>query len=71
VQARKNVILLWDSLDDVQMIDGFPYHHLLKIWFFNSGDEVMKEQFREQYDVLILHDGTLDYVNELLTTLIG
>jgi hydroxymethylpyrimidine pyrophosphatase-like HAD family hydrolase len=31
IQGRTNVILLGDSPNDVQMIDGFPYKNLLKI----------------------------------------
>ena len=33
IKNRKNVILLWDSLWDHHMVDGFAYEHLIKIGF--------------------------------------
>jgi hypothetical protein len=50
----------------VQMIDGFPYKNLLKIWFLNTNDEMTREIFEKLYDVLIFDDGNLDYVNQVI-----
>ena len=36
IENRKNVILLWDSLWDPLMIEGFQYENLLKIGFLNE-----------------------------------
>jgi cytosolic 5'-nucleotidase 3 len=80
IKDRKNIILLWDSPSDVDMAKWFEYDNLLKIWFFNktpptieqSGDEQQKvrekniEKFKSVYDVLILNDGDLSFVNEIL-----
>ncbi|MDR0283156.1 MAG: hypothetical protein LBI53_07960 [Candidatus Peribacteria bacterium] len=71
IQERKNVILLGDSPSDVQMIDGFEYNTLLKIGFLNTDDEQARERFMQLYDVLILQDGSLDYVNEILSEIVG
>jgi len=39
IKNRKNIILLGDSLGDVEMVKGFNYNHLLKIGFLNSNVE--------------------------------
>ena len=70
IHERKNVILLGDSPSDVQMIDGFAYDTLLKIGFLNTDDERTKEKFMQLYDVLILQDGSLEYVSEILNSIL-
>jgi len=67
---RKNIILLGDSLGDVRMVKGFPYENLIKIGFLNENIEESLESYKKNYDVVILNDGSFDYVNELLERLI-
>ena len=62
---RKNVILLGDSLGDIEMVEGFDYENILKIGFYNDSDEDLKA-FKKMYDVLILSNGNFDYVNDVL-----
>jgi len=66
---RKNVLLLGDSLEDVGMIKGFPYKSLIKIGFLNENVEENLKRYKENYDVIILNDEKMDYVNELLKRL--
>ena len=33
IKDRKNIILLWDSLWDHHMSDGFDYDNIINIWF--------------------------------------
>lgn len=66
VEDRKNVILLGDSLGDLGMIEGFNYDEIIKIGFFNFGDESDLEEYKEKFDVVITGDGNFDYVNELM-----
>jgi cytosolic 5'-nucleotidase 3 len=68
---KKNVILLGDSLGDVGMIEGFPYENLIKIGFLNKNIEENLEKYKESYDVIILDDGSISYVNELLKKIIN
>lgn len=67
---RKNVLLLGDSLGDIGIISGFPYENLIKIGFLNENVEENLKEYKENYDVVILNDGSFDYVNELLERLI-
>lgn len=63
---RKNVILLCDSLADLNMINGFQYSNLIKIGFFNYSDEENIEDFKKNFDVVITNDGSFEFINELL-----
>lgn len=67
---RKNVILLGDNIEDIGMIKGFPYKNLIKIGFLNENVEENFEKFKRNYDVIILNDSDMDYVNELLKKII-
>jgi hypothetical protein len=66
VAERKNVMLIGDSPDDVDMILGFEYENLLKIGFWNKPTPENEKVFRENYDVLIKNDGEMKKVNEIL-----
>lgn len=66
VKARKNIILLGDSLDDVGMVQGFDYDNLIKIGFLNDKIEENLEYYKKTFDVVILNDGSLNYINNLL-----
>ena len=66
VKNRKNVLLLGDSLGDVGMIEGFDYDNLLKIGFLNEKIDESLEKYKENFDVVILNDSDMDYVNDLL-----
>lgn len=70
IVERKNVLLLGDSPGDVHMADGFDYEHIIKIWFLNNDTPANRTLFLEKYDVVILNDGSLDYVNDLLKKII-
>tara|TARA_Y100000310_G_C20623956_1_gene784829 strand:- start:224 stop:1069 length:846 start_codon:yes stop_codon:yes gene_type:complete len=67
---RKNVLLLGDHIADVEMIKGFPYETTIKIGFLNSKIEKSLNDFKKNYDVVILKDGTMDYVNKLVKEII-
>jgi len=66
IKDRKNVIVLGDSLEDPKMIEGFDYDNLLKIGFLNENIEENLELYRQIYDVLILEDQNMDFVNNFL-----
>jgi len=70
VKNRKNVLLLGDSLNDVEMIKGFNYDNLIKMGFLNENIEENLELYKENYDVVILNDSSLDYINKLLREIV-
>jgi len=68
---KKNVLLLGDSLGDVGMVEGFPYENLIKIGFLNHDAKKNLDKYKEVYDVVILNDGSFDYINELIERIIN
>ncbi len=66
IKDRKNILLLGDSLGDAKMADGFDYEHILKIWFLNNDTPEHREKYSETFDLIILDDGPMDEVNEIL-----
>jgi len=68
---RKNVILLGDSLGDLGMIEGFDHDNLIKIGFLNENIEKSLEEYKKNYDVVILNDGDFGFVNELVGGVVG
>lgn len=71
LKKRKNVLLLGDSIDDIGMIEGFDYNNLIKIGFLNENTGENLEQYKKNFDILILYDGTFGYVNKLLKEIVG
>lgn len=70
VKNRKNVLLLGDGLDDVGMIDGFDYDILIKVGFLNENVEENMEAFKKVYDVIILGDPGIDFVESFVREII-
>jgi len=66
IKERKNVILLWDSLWDPAMIEGFNYKNLLKIWFLNEKEEEYLSEYKEIYDVILTWDNSWEFLNTIL-----
>ena len=71
IKNRKNVLLLGDSLDDTKMITGFDYNALIKIGFLNENIEENLEHYKKVYDVVILNDGDMNFINDLLKGIIS
>lgn len=71
IKDRKNVLLMGDGLDDIGMVDGFNYKTLLKIGFINNQVEEKIENYKKAYDMLILNDGSLGPINQLLQEIYG
>ena len=70
LKDRKNIILLGDSLGDLNMTEGFNYKKIIKIGFLNYQDEENLNDYKKVYDVVILNDGNMSYVNGLLKKII-
>jgi 5'-nucleotidase len=70
LEDRVNVILLGDSLGDIQMTEGFNYKNIIRIGFYNYEDEEKLEDFKDKYDVVITGDGDMDFINSLFEELL-
>jgi cytosolic 5'-nucleotidase 3 len=67
---RKNVVLLGDNIDDKKMIRDFEYDELITIGFLNESVEKNIDRYKKEFDAVITNDGTMKYINNLLTNLI-
>lgn len=63
---RTNVILLGDSIHDVDMVNGYSHDALLKVGFYNTEELDRLDIFGEVFDVLITGDGEMTPVLEML-----
>lgn len=72
VEERKNVIVLGDSLGDLQMSKGVEHDTVLTIGFYNhpvegdGQDDEHLAQYIEAYDVVLVMDDTLEYALGLI-----
>jgi 5'-nucleotidase len=66
IVLRKNVILLGDSLGDLKMVGQIPYDEIIRIGFLVENVDSQLDDFKKNFDVILLGDGSLDFVNDLL-----
>ncbi len=66
IKNRKNVLLLGDSIADTGMVKGLDYKTLIKIGFLNEKVKENLNEFKKNFDVIILNDGSMSYVNKLV-----
>lgn len=71
VLRRRNVLLLGDSLEDLGMVEGFQYENLVSVGFLNEEVDANLPGFRKSYDVIILNDSYMSYVDRLARRMIG
>ncbi len=67
IRNRPNVLLIGDSLDDVGMVEGFPYRHLVKVGFLNEDNHELREHYAKVYDVILTNDAPMDSVAEIFS----
>jgi cytosolic 5'-nucleotidase 3 len=66
VRKRKNILLLGDNEEDVDMVKGFKYENLIKVGYLNEDTEKHIEGFKERYDVVLFADSDLEYPSSLV-----
>uniref|UniRef100_H3CA96 5'-nucleotidase n=2 Tax=Tetraodon nigroviridis TaxID=99883 RepID=H3CA96_TETNG len=72
LRARPNVLLLGDSLGDLNMADGVQdMQNILKIGFLNDKVEERKESYLDSYDIVLVKDETMEVPNAILLYLTG
>lgn len=66
IKKRRNVMVLGDSIGDLGMTEGLEHDTVLRIGFLNENVENLLPKFAENFDVVIVNDGVMGYVNSLL-----
>jgi len=70
IEKRKNVLLLGDGVSDIGMVEGFDYDALIKIGFLNENVNEQLELFKKNFDVVLLNDPDMSYVNKLIKEIV-
>ena len=71
VKNRKNIILLGDNPEDIGMALGFDYENIIKVGFLNEKTEQNLENYKKAFDAVILKDGNMDFINNLLKEIVS
>ena len=66
MHGRGNVLLLGDMIHDVKMLEGLEYDCALTIGFLNEKIEENIKGYQNLFDVVIVNDGPMNYVNEVV-----
>lgn len=69
INKKKNLILLGDSFDDINMAENFQYENILKVGILSKHSEANREKFQKEFDLVILDDGSLKPVYEIVKNL--
>ncbi|KAJ9062309.1 hypothetical protein DSO57_1012101 [Entomophthora muscae] len=67
--SRQNAILMGDSLGDLQMSNGLDHSTLLTIGFLSHNVDQNLTSYSSQFDVVITHDSSFDWVNQIINHL--
>jgi 5'-nucleotidase len=70
IKNKRNLLLLGDNIEDCQMIDGLDYKNVIKIGFLNEEIDKNLNVYKNNFDVLILNDGDMNYLNNLLREIV-
>ena len=70
VKDKNNVILFGDTLGDLDMTEGMEHDCIIKIGFLNEDKEELFDEYANSFDVVIMEDGDMDYIIELLRKII-
>jgi 5'-nucleotidase len=70
IESRSYVLLLGDTIGDSCMADGLAHKCVIKVCFMNKYTLAEKDKYADFFDVLILEDGSMEFVNELFKDII-
>jgi 5'-nucleotidase len=70
IKERKNVILIGDSLEDIDMVKGFNYKNIIKVGFLNKNIKENLTRYKKDFDIIILNDSEKFYVDKLLAEIL-
>ena len=71
IKGKRNIILIGDSLGDLGMSEGLKHNEIIRVGFLNDNKERLMKEYADKFDIVILDDGSMDYVNELLEKILA
>ena len=69
-RKKKNIMLLGDNYEDENMANTLHYEDILKVGFLNEEIDEHIDDYKRVYDVVIVNDGSMDFANSFLKSLI-
>lgn len=66
IRSKRSVILLGDSLSDVNMAQGIDADVIVNVAFLNDRIDDRRADFEKAFDVVLLDDAPMDFVLEML-----
>nr|CAG8494122.1 9217_t:CDS:2 [Entrophospora candida]CAG8566843.1 6593_t:CDS:2 [Entrophospora candida] len=69
IEERRNVILLGDSIGDLQMSYGISHDTSLTIGFLNFKIDELLDEYLKSFDIVVTDDGPMDCVNIILSNI--
>jgi 5'-nucleotidase len=70
IKKRQNVLILGNDIKDLLMIEGLNIKNSIKIGFLNNKTKESLKNYKKYFDILILNDGTMQAVNEVLKNIV-
>ena len=70
IEDKKNVILIGDKIEDIDMIQGFDYSNIIKIGFLNNKVEEKLTAYKDNFDVVLINDTDMDYASRLVKRIV-
>ena len=67
IERRKNIILLWDKIEDLDMAEGINPEVLLKIWFLNSWSDENLEFYKKYFDIVISWELGMQEIQKIIS----
>ncbi len=71
IKARKNVLLLGDSLGDLGMVKGFRYENLISVGFLEEDNIESMQKYKSVFDIVLTDDANFNQVNKILEEVVG
>lgn len=69
IQHRPNVILVGDSLGDLQMSQGVKHDLCLNVGLCNHDFDVLEPRYTDAFDIVIMRDANLDPLIDIVESL--
>ncbi|KAL0078172.1 pyrimidine 5'-nucleotidase [Phycomyces blakesleeanus] len=70
IENRQNVILVGDSLGDLQMSKGVRHEMCLNIGFLNHDIEALEPKYKEMFDIVIVGDANMLPIQSIIESLV-
>ena len=59
-----------DSLGDLKMVGQIPYNEIIRIGFLGENIDESLKDYKKNFDIILLGDGTLEFANTLVREII-